>query len=211
MLNMVNFEQTVWTQYALRDTQERPAASHISAILSGFSTIFQRPGATRDDMGFVFRLAECRRHWMSGSDTSGQLVQLHVPPSTVATNIDGVSAAERLVLTPERAPDAIGKVVLVYEHGNFSDKDQVSWGYDVRQDHQPPHTQLLTQDDLDFEKFIESDGPVPTKDVGKFWERKYAELPNEPPEWAEEYTKPDSLRTRYQRLKKRKARMGLSS
>ena len=206
---MANFEQIVWTQYALRDTQERPAASHISAILSEFPTIFQRRGATRDDVGYVFRLAECRSHWMSGSDTSGQSLQLQVPPSTVATNIGGVSAAERLVLTPERAPDAMGKVVLVYEHGNFSDKDQVSWGYGVRQDHQPAHTQLLTQDDLDFVKFIERDGPVPVRGVGKFFRRKWAELSDECPEW--KYKDSDNVRRRYQRLKTSIEQMGLSS
>jgi hypothetical protein len=137
-------------------------------------------------------------------------VQLDVPPSNVATNIGGVSAAKRLVLTAERVPDVLGKVAIVYEHGNFADKDQVLWGYEVRRQLQPPHTQLLKQDDLGFEKFIERDGPVPTTHVGEFWQRKWAEWPNEHTEWTTEYTTPDSLRKRYQRLKKRKERMGLS-
>lgn len=108
-------------------------------------------------------------------------------------------------------PEVLGKVALVYNHGNFSDKDQVSWGHGARQKLQPPHTQLLKQDDLDFETFIERNGPVPTTLVGEFWEGKWAELPKERTEWAKKYTKPDSLRTRYQRLEKRKERMGLSS
>ena len=208
---MVASEQTVWMQYALRSEKERPAASHVSAVLLAFSTLFQRGIESRDDVRFVFRLAEYRSGWISDADTSVKPLQLNVSPSNMATNIGGVSAAERLVLTSERVSAVLGKVALVYEHGNFADKDQVSWGYGVRQEFQPPHTQLLTQDDLDFEKFIERDGPVPDTHVRAFWDGKWAELPTERPEWAKKYTTPDSLRTRYQRLRKRKARMGLPS
>ncbi len=156
---------------------------------------------------------QCNAGWISGSDTSVNPPHPHVPLSPVATNIGGVSAAERLVLTPERIPDVVGRVAVVYAHGNFSDRDQVSWGCSVRQDFQPPHTQLVNQDDLDFETFIERNGPVPATGVGKFFKRKWAELQDEHPELAANYEKGegDSLRKRYQRLKKRKERMGLSS
>lgn len=204
-------EQTVWIQHALHSEEDWPAASHVSAILSAFPTIFQRGVERRDDVGLVFRLATSRSQWMAAVGTSVKPIQLNVPLPNVPTNIGGVSAAERLVLTPERIPDVLGKVVVVYEHGNFSDKDQVSWGHEVRQDLQPPHTQLLKQDDLDFEAFIERDGPVPTRHVGKFWERKWKELLNERQEWAEAYTESDSLRTRYWRIKKYKRQMRLSS
>lgn len=202
---MEKFEQAVWRQYDLRREAgaECPAVSHVSAVLSEFSTLFQRRGGTRDDVGLVFRLAEWKSDWIPAPATSVQLLQ-----PTVATNIDGVSAAERLVLTLEKVPDVLGKLIYAFDHGNFTDKDHARWGSDTRQTLQPPHTQFVTQDDLDFVKFIERDGPLPAKDVGKFFQRKWAQLPNEHPEW--KYKDADNLRRRYQRLKPSIERMGLS-
>jgi hypothetical protein len=208
---MVGSEQAVWMQYALRSEKERPAASHVSAALSAFSTLFQRSVESRDDVSVVFRLAECWRDLISNIDTSVKPLPLNVSPSNVPTNIGGVSAAERLVLTSERVSDVLGKVVIVYEHGNFAEKEQVLWGYGVRQVLQPPHTKLLKQDDLDFLNFVERDGPVPNKHVPEFWENRWKKLPTERQEWAQKYKKPDSLRTRYWRLKERKKRMGFSA
>src|SRR5207248_2045444 len=88
-------------------------------------------------------------------------LQYQLGPSPIAVTLNGVSAAEWFVFTHERVAELEGKIALVYNHGNFSDKHQLSWGYHVRQVYQPAHTQLVTCEDMAFVQFIERNGPVP--------------------------------------------------
>jgi hypothetical protein len=73
---MAGSEHTVWMQYALRNEKDRPAASHVSAVLSAFATLFQRGIEKRDDVGLVLRLAECRSQWLAAVDPSVKPIPL---------------------------------------------------------------------------------------------------------------------------------------
>jgi hypothetical protein len=141
----------VWTQFSLQRSEEDcPIASHVSAALAVFPTLFQQSPKGRDDLSFVFRFAAWRSGEIAAIDTAGGDISIVPPLGGVPTKIGSVSAAEKLVITPERIPDVLGKLALVCKHGNFSEKQQLAWGYSVRQDCQTPHAKLFTQDDLDF-------------------------------------------------------------